>query len=96
MFRPSGLVCGGIGIKFTASQVQCRPRRVNLANPHAQILFQPREGGGVVASSLWLETIGAQRRRYTNGEVMFADGCRQSFAGVRVQAFLFFQRRVIR
>ena len=30
------------------------------------------------------------------GEVMFADGCRQSFAGVRVQALPFFQRRVIR
>ena len=29
------------------------------------------------------------------GEVMLADGCRQSFAGVRVQALPFFQRRVI-
>ena len=30
------------------------------------------------------------------GEVMFADGCRQSFAGGRVQALPFFQRRGIR
>ena len=30
------------------------------------------------------------------GEVMLADGCRQSFAGVRVQALPFFQRHVIR
>jgi len=30
------------------------------------------------------------------GEVMFADGCRQSFAEGRGQALPFFQRRVIR
>jgi hypothetical protein len=62
-------------------------RAVALAKAGPQIFFQPGEGefkGGVV---LPVREI---------GEVMFADGCRQSFAGVRVQALPFFQRRAIR
>ena len=49
-------------------------------------------GASVLASRTGADTAPLQEI----GEVMFADGFRQSFAGGRVQALPFFQRRVIR
>jgi len=62
-------------------------RAVAFAKAGAQIFFQPGEGAGKGGGVLPVREI---------GEVIFADGFRQSFAGVRVQALPFFQRRVIR
>ena len=58
-----------------------------FADAGAQIFFQPGEGAFKGGAVLPVREI---------GDVMFADGFRQSFAGVRVQTLPFFQRRVIR
>ena len=68
-----------------------------FAEAGAQSFFQPArraevkrrrsEGAGKGGGALPVREI---------GEVIVADGCRQSFAGVRVLAHPFFQRRVIR
>jgi hypothetical protein len=60
--------------------------RDGTAKAGAPIFFQPGEGAGKGGGGLPVREI---------GEVIFAVGFRQSFAGGRVQALPFFQRRVI-
>jgi hypothetical protein len=70
-------------------EVKRRERRASgsFAEAGAQIFFQPGEGAFKDGAVLPVREI---------GEVIFADSFRQIFAGVRVQALPFFQRRVIR
>lgn len=59
----------------------------SFAKAGAQIFFQAGEGAGKGVVVLPVREI---------GDVIFSDFFRQIFAGVRVQALPFFQRRVIR